>query len=125
MGGWEGINKMDPVAAINQYTNLRKSLWPGNDLTDSAHRLGREREWALKHAKPAAEKTIEAKKSDSDNGTATPTIHYSPNVVIHAAGHDAATLKQTILDTMSEHSRHLVRTLQDYYRSEVQRVNYA
>jgi hypothetical protein len=46
--------------------------------------------------------------STSKTTPTTPTVHYSPHVVINAHGHDASTLKQTILETLIEHSRHLV-----------------
>src|SRR6266705_558588 len=47
MGGIDAINAMPPDQAINTYSSLRTSLWPGNSATDPNHRLGREREWDL------------------------------------------------------------------------------
>jgi hypothetical protein len=45
MGGWDAINRMDPRRAVEEYSRLRRYLWPGNEA-----RVNREENWALSNA---------------------------------------------------------------------------
>jgi hypothetical protein len=112
-----GIKLMQAQAHFEGANVLTKEQW------------GRAQDWAYKGINPR----IKGKSSTEDSTPAstttekgaTPVIHYSPNITIHAPGvYDAKGLSEHIKSGLAEHSDHLVRVLQDSYRDH-QRVNYA